>query len=285
MLLQGYPNLEYIIIDGGSTDGSVEIIKKYEPWLTYWVSEKDRGQSHAINKGWEKTTGDIIAYLNSDDIYYPETLGKIAKEFIGCHDWSVVVGQLAFINEETTIKQYSGYPYVPFNSEFDLSIVNPDSWFLPQASAFWNAEKLLNSGKWVREDLHFTMDRELFYRTCKQGRIQFIDDVLAGFRIHGDNKSIAQTMKMYREDYRALRYTFDNNGKNNFLRMRNAFIWLSRGHLFASNRSSSRIARIWHILISTLLQPSRLFKKKHLKKILKSFLSEQLILDMKKLIN
>ncbi len=67
VLLQGYPNLEYIIIDGGSSDNSVEIIRKYEPWLAYWVSEKDRGQAHAINKGFAHATGSIYAYLNSDD--------------------------------------------------------------------------------------------------------------------------------------------------------------------------------------------------------------------------
>src|SRR5438067_1469746 len=79
VLLQGYPDLEYIIIDGGSQDESVEIIKKYEPWLTYWVSEQDRGQSHAINKGFDRSTGLILGWLNSDDVLLPNALATVAS--------------------------------------------------------------------------------------------------------------------------------------------------------------------------------------------------------------
>jgi len=81
VLNQNYPNLEYIIIDGGSTDGSVEIIKKYEKYLAYWVSEKDKGQTDAINKGFQKSTGETLAWLNSDDTYLPGTFYKIVKDF------------------------------------------------------------------------------------------------------------------------------------------------------------------------------------------------------------
>jgi len=81
VLLQGYPNLEYVVMDGGSTDSSVEIIRRYQPWLTYWVSESDRGQSAAINKGFVRATGHIYGYLNSDDVYQPNALTRVARDF------------------------------------------------------------------------------------------------------------------------------------------------------------------------------------------------------------
>ena len=98
VLLQGYPNLEYIIIDGGSTDGSVEIIKKYEPWLTYWVSEPDSGQSHAINKGFRKSTGEIMAWINSDDYYEGDAFSTIAETFIMTTNTLWVAGKCEFID-------------------------------------------------------------------------------------------------------------------------------------------------------------------------------------------
>src|SRR5262244_3776597 len=107
VLLQGYPNLEYIIIDGGSSDQTTEIIKKYEPWLTYWVSEPDRGQSDAINKGFSKSTGRILNWLNSDDFLEKNALGRVATAF-GAADEHVgaVVGIGCWINEFGEIFQH-----------------------------------------------------------------------------------------------------------------------------------------------------------------------------------
>lgn len=82
ILLQGYPDLEYFIMDAGSKDGTVEIIKKYEKWLAGWVSEKDRGMAHAVNKGWARATGEILAFMNTDDWYYPGAFGHVAKIFV-----------------------------------------------------------------------------------------------------------------------------------------------------------------------------------------------------------
>ena len=102
VLNQNYPNLEYIVMDGGSTDESVEIIKKYENYLAYWISEKDNGQSDAIKKGFQKSTGEILAWLNSDDIYLSGALRGVAGFFRDGKGTEVVYGNRYIIDEPTT---------------------------------------------------------------------------------------------------------------------------------------------------------------------------------------
>ena len=105
VILQGYKNLEYIVIDGGSTDNSLEIIHKYQDYLTYWVSEPDEGQAEAINKGFNLATGDIFAFLNSDDVYLPETLAKVGKFFAESSQIDFLCGQTEFINQDSLATQ------------------------------------------------------------------------------------------------------------------------------------------------------------------------------------
>jgi glycosyltransferase involved in cell wall biosynthesis len=205
VLLQGYPNLEYIIVDGGSSDDSVEIIKKYEPWLAYWISEPDRGQSHAINKGWSRATGDIIAYLNSDDTYMPSALAHVAHLWRQNPKAAVWVGAVAFVDEGSSLK-YTLTPRLPGLAPLDLTIIDREKWSLPQQSGFYNRTILDQVGCFLREDLHYSMDRELYYRLALAGSVVLSDVTLATYRLHEESKSVAKVLEMYQEAPRALKY-------------------------------------------------------------------------------
>lgn len=188
VLLQGYPNLEYIIIDGGSTDGSIEIIKKYEQWLTYWVSEKDQGQTHAIKKGIDKATGRIQNWLNSDDILLSGSLLALAE---------------AYRKNNKTRAIFCGHSQVididgKVISQHITKYFEPDTKPLPnapdiiegcQASVFFTKEAW-DSVRGINLSLNFTMDVDLSYRWYAEG-IPFIiiNEFLAAYRKHGFTKT------------------------------------------------------------------------------------------------
>ncbi|MBC8184622.1 glycosyltransferase [candidate division KSB1 bacterium] len=156
VLLQGYPNLEYIIIDGGSTDNSVELIKKYEPWLTYWTSEKDRGQSHAINKGFQRVTGEIFAWLNSDDFFLPGALQRVAAEFHAQNGLAMMAGECINVDiagVEISRKQ---------SNTFDPLVVLISG--KPAQPATFFHRRMLDEIGFLREDLHYPLDREYILR-------------------------------------------------------------------------------------------------------------------------
>ncbi|MGD0712122.1 MAG: glycosyltransferase family 2 protein, partial [Bacteroidales bacterium] len=164
VLGQNYPNLEYIIIDGGSTDNSVEIIKKYAKRIYYWVSEPDNSQSHAINKGFDKATGDILCWLNSDDIYMPNILQYVAKN-INIDEAQILTGNcIHFSESETEGVTVQGCKTVQYFQEFDL--LNAD--FITQPSTFWTRKVLEKVGK-LNEQMHFVFDWDWFIRAKQAG--------------------------------------------------------------------------------------------------------------------
>lgn len=262
VLLQGYPDLEYIVIDGGSTDGSVEIIKKYERWLAYWISESDRGQSHAINKGWAKATGDLIAYLNSDDIYLPGAFRCVARAWARNKQAVAIVGAVQSTDASSQSIGRPTIPRLPEPCPLDLTIVDQEKWHLPQSPGFWTQPGLSAIGKFVREDLHYTMDRELYYRTCRAGSVVLLEDLLATFRHHDASKTGCQTQRAFRESAQLI-LSFGTDGGHCGRRRRQVARWrVSQGNRTLANLASEPSRKLFHLFLAALYRPSYLMQRR-----------------------
>jgi len=177
VLLQGYPDLEYIIIDGASTDGTVEVIRQYSPWLTYWVSEPDDGQSEAINKGLRKATGDVVAYINTDDLYTPGALAHVGRRFSdGAVRWLSAPGLLFGPGVGPGYKWPAALP----RRKWRWLVTNP----LCQSSTFWRRELMREAGEFDTE-LRISMDYEYWLRLLRSGcEPAWTSQTLSRFRIH-----------------------------------------------------------------------------------------------------
>lgn len=191
VLLQGYPNLEYIVVDGGSADSSIDVIRRYEQHLAWWVSEADRGQSHAINKGLARATGDIHAYLNSDDVYEPGVLATCAEAFEAGAEW--IVGDVRLFEEGAGSWPF---PELPGHGFTKWLLSCPIS----QPGVFWSARLYREHGPF-REDLQYVMDYEYWLRLRLGAGIRptRVRRLFAGYRLHGTSKSVAFQEAMGRE--------------------------------------------------------------------------------------
>ena len=192
VLDQGYENLEYVIVDGGSSDGSVEIIRQYEDRLAWWVSEADEGQSDAINKGLAGTTGEVVAYLNADDYYLPGafTAAIAALEHTSA-GW--VAGAAQCVDEhDRPVGVGIWQPTQP--SECELWFRGRHwwavrTWCVPQPSAFWRRELFEKHGPF-RRDMHFAFDAEFFLRLVYAGDLpELVPDELSARVEHPTQKS------------------------------------------------------------------------------------------------
>jgi glycosyltransferase involved in cell wall biosynthesis len=180
ILLQGYPELEYIIIDGGSKDESVEIIKKYDKWLSFWISEKDSGQSNAINKGFKKATGDIINWVNSDDTLNKGVLFLLNHLFT--KDIGIVIGRATIYGD--TVKEYETV-YDP-TEVIERAIVG---YAFAQPSCFIRRNALEAVGL-LDESLHFTMDWDLYGKIVASHNHLLIKNIISRQLVHPEGKMV-----------------------------------------------------------------------------------------------
>lgn len=208
VLLQGYPNLEYIIIDGNSTDETVSIIKQYEAQLTYWVSEPDQGQAHAINKGFERCTGDLLGWLNSDDILLPGVLFHLASAFQQSPT-AILMGEVLNVDEQ------HGYTWLerPKNVTF-AHLVEP--W---RYNVFWHQpgvyfpHQLYKTVGPLDESLRYIFDRDWLCRALQLAPVDYLHFPIAKFRFHQTSKTVAEGSVWFEEEATvSKRYWSQTNG-------------------------------------------------------------------------
>jgi glycosyltransferase involved in cell wall biosynthesis len=183
VLSQSYPNLEYIVVDGGSTDGSIEIIKKYEKYLTWWVSEPDRGQAHAINKGLMRATGDWVGWQNSDDVYLPGALKLAAQTMSRQSSCGIVAGGLQMIDSSGRLLRELRYVTPTWRS------MRAEGMVIANQSSWWRRELHRTVGL-LEESLVCAFDYDWYLRLLRHTKVAYIDKALGALRMHAATKTV-----------------------------------------------------------------------------------------------
>ena len=198
VLNQDYPDVEYIIVDGGSTDGSLEIIKKYQADLAWWISEPDKGQTDAINKGFERANGEILAWINSDDTYLPNAVSEAVEHLKHHPEIGMVYGDANLINEDG--KLLGKFPA----RQTDYSRLRRGYVHIPQQAAFFSGMVWKQVGP-LDPSFYFAMDYDLWVRIARVSQIRYLERTWANFRIHDEGKTSLEDERCWPEMIRVHR--------------------------------------------------------------------------------
>lgn len=192
---QNYPNLEYIVIDGGSTDNSVDIIKKYEQYISFWVSEPDQGMYYAIQKGFSKSTGDIMAWINSDDIFFPNAISRAVDIFTRYAAVEWLGGSLCQINEKSDIvcavaqSKWNKYKYYRLDYQY-----------IQQEGTFWRRSLWKKAGSYISTQFKLAGDLELWLRFFGHAEYYTLNVPLGCFRLRSQGQKSLELRELYNEE-------------------------------------------------------------------------------------
>lgn len=190
VLSQDYPNIEYIVMDGGSQDGTLEILQEYKGRL-HWISEKDKGQSDAVNKGFLRTNGEIFTFLNADDVYLPGAVRRAVETFASHPEAGVVYGEAWYTREDGSRMQR--YPV----QAFDAKMLN-HLCYICQPASFLKSKVFAEVGM-LDPNLHLTLDYDLWLRVAKRYPMVKVDEYLATCRMYNDNKTLSRRTETFEE--------------------------------------------------------------------------------------
>ncbi len=205
ILSQTYGNIEYIVVDGQSTDSTLEILEKYRDGISAVISEPDFGQSHAINKGIGLASGEFIGWLNSDDILYNDSISVIVQAFANNQDAEVVYGNVDYGSSTQTIN------HTIYGSSFEfVDAFRRLSIPMPQQGCFWRRSALVKCGS-LDEELHYVLDRDYFIRLADKCSLVYVNKSLGLFRSHPDSKSVLMSLKWSSELIQIYSYYFSSS--------------------------------------------------------------------------
>lgn len=224
VLDQGYPNLEYLVIDGGSTDGSVDVIRQYEDRLAYWVSEPDRGQADAINKGLRHATGEWVAWQNSDDVYCPGVFSDLARTIARYPEAELIIGNMMIIDPQG-------------NEIRDVRYVTPshgamraEGMVMVNQAAFWR-RRIHDEIGWLEESLQCSFDYDWFLRLTKRYRGVHVNRLWGGFRLHGATKTSNWAQRFGEENAQILQGLQFPQWKVRLYQLRRIALMLGQGNI------------------------------------------------------
>ena len=192
VLAQDYPEIEYLVVDGGSSDGSVDIIRKYSSRLAWWVSERDEGQTDAINKGFSRARGHIFGWLNSDDTYVRGAVARAVAAFNACPDCGLIYGDANYIDR--TGRVIGKFPA----AQTDYSRLRRGYVHIPQQASFFRADAWRAVAP-LDPSFFFAMDYDLWLRIARRAQVKYQPEVWANFRLHTAAKSIADDDRCWPE--------------------------------------------------------------------------------------